>query len=69
MLLFQERIPKVAAFYVNITDPSELQTAADAAENPIRLFSIPDTPNLQVQSLSNGSYQVMVTNAGGGYSR
>jgi cyclic beta-1,2-glucan synthetase len=36
---------------------------------PIRVFSSPDTPVPGVQLLSNGRYHVMVTNAGGGYSR
>jgi len=69
MLLLQERIPKATAFYVHTTELSELQTAAGAAESPIRVFSSPGTPNPEVQLLSNGSYHVMVTNAGGGYSR
>ena len=36
---------------------------------PIRVFNSPDTPVPEVQLLSNGRYHVMVTNAGGGYSR
>ena len=36
---------------------------------PVRVFSSPDTPIPEVQLLSNGRYHVMVTNAGGGYSR
>jgi cyclic beta-1,2-glucan synthetase len=36
---------------------------------PIRVFSSPDTPTPEVQLLSNGRYHVMVSNAGGGYSR
>ena len=35
----------------------------------MRVFSSPDTPAPEVQLLSNGRYHVMVTNAGGGYSR
>ena len=33
------------------------------------LASSPNTPNPGVQLLSNGKYHVMITNAGGGYSR
>jgi cyclic beta-1,2-glucan synthetase len=33
------------------------------------VFSSPDTPIPEVQLLSNGRYHVMVSNAGGGYSR
>ncbi len=36
---------------------------------PVRVFATPDTPIPEVQLLSNGRYHVMVTNAGGGYSR
>ncbi len=39
------------------------------AEMPVRVFTNPDTPVPEVQLLSNGRYHVMVTNAGGGYSR
>jgi len=35
----------------------------------VRSFSSPDTSIPQVQLLSNGRYHVMITNAGGGYSR
>src|SRR5688572_31731477 len=36
---------------------------------PMRVLATPDTPIPEVQLLSNGRYHVMVTNAGGGYSR
>ena len=36
---------------------------------PMRVFDTPDTRIPGVQLLSNGRYHVMVTNAGGGYSR
>ena len=35
----------------------------------MRVLTDPDTPMPEVQLLSNGRYHVMVTNAGGGYSR
>jgi len=38
-------------------------------ETPVRVFITPDTPVPEVQLLSNGRYHLMVTNAGGGYSR
>ena len=69
MLLLQERIPKAAAFFTHATELAELQGASSEAEIPVRIFSSPDTPNPEVQLLSNGSYHVMITNAGGGYSR
>ena len=39
------------------------------SRTPLRVFSTPNTPVPEVQLLSNGRYHVMVTNAGGGYSR
>jgi cyclic beta-1,2-glucan synthetase len=68
-LLLQERVPKAAAFYSQITERSESYTASPGAEASVRVFTSPDTLSPQVQLLSNGRYHVMVTNAGGGYSR
>jgi cellobiose phosphorylase len=69
MLLLQERIPKATAFYAHTTELSDHQMASNAPDTPIRVFTSPDTPNPEVQLLSNGRYHVMITNAGGGYSR
>ncbi len=69
MLLLQERIPEATAFYAHTTALSELHMSSSVQETPIRVFDSPDTPNPEVQLLSNGTYHVMVTNAGGGYSR
>ena len=69
MLLLQERIPKATAFYAHTTELSDHQMSSSAPETPIRVFKTPDTPNPEVQLLSNGRYHVMITNAGGGYSR
>ncbi|MGA2028404.1 MAG: glucoamylase family protein, partial [Syntrophobacteraceae bacterium] len=69
MLLLQERVPKATAFYEQTSDLPELLAASGSAETPVRVFSSPDTPNPEVQLLSNGRYHVMITNAGGGYSR
>jgi cellobiose phosphorylase len=68
-LLLQERIPKATAFFSLAAEVSELRTTAVGPEMPVRVFSTPDTPMPEVQLLSNGRYHVMVTNAGGGYSR
>jgi cellobiose phosphorylase len=69
MLLLQERVPKASAFYAHTSELSELHPASSAPEAPIRVFNSPDTPSPAVQLLSNGRYHVMVTSAGGGYSR
>ncbi|MFH0727634.1 MAG: glucoamylase family protein [Pseudomonadota bacterium] len=69
LLLLQERIPKATAFYAHTTGLTEHQLTSSVSETPIRVFTSPNTPNPEVQLLSNGRYHVMVTNAGGGYSR
>ena len=69
MLLLQERIPRAMALFPHTAQLSEVRSTAVAAETPVRAFGSPDTPVPEVQLLSNGRYHVMVTNAGGGYSR
>jgi len=69
MLLLQERVPKATAFYWHTAELSDLRTTSTVPETPMRVFSSPDTPIPEVQLLSNGRYHVMITNAGGGYSR
>ncbi len=69
-LLLQERIPKATAFYAHTAELSDV-CARPPARRICRsaLFTTPNTPVPEVQLLSNGRYHVMVTNAGGGYSR
>ena len=69
LLLLQERIPRIATFYspsVHVADAAGISTGI---ETPMRIINTPNTPVPEVQLLSNGNYNVMVTNAGGGYSR
>ncbi|HEY3384573.1 MAG TPA: glucoamylase family protein [Vicinamibacterales bacterium] len=68
-LLLQERIPRATALYLPPTPAADARTAPTGAHVEVRSFSGPDTPNPEVQLLSNGRYHVVVTNAGGGYSR
>ena len=68
VLLLQERLPKATAFY-SATLSEVHKASIPLEEKPIRIFTTPDTPVPEVQLLSNGRYHVMVTNAGGGYSR
>jgi len=68
-LLLQERVPKATAFYTHAAESSDMRTTPTGAETPVRVFESPNTPIPEVQLLSNGRYHVMVTNAGGGYSR
>ncbi len=69
MLLLQERIPKETAFFSDNGQLSDVPTAVEEAQLPMRVLNTPDTPIPEVQLLSNGRYHVMVSNAGAGYSR
>ena len=69
MLLLQERIPKTSLFYLHPSGLSDTQTNTGIPEMPVRRTNNPDTAIPDVQLLSNGRYSVMITNAGGGYSR
>ncbi|MGC9195439.1 MAG: GH36-type glycosyl hydrolase domain-containing protein [Syntrophobacteraceae bacterium] len=69
LLLLQERVPKATAFYAHTTELAELHATSSGSETPVRVFSTPNTPIPEVQLLSNGRYHLMITNAGGGYSR
>jgi cyclic beta-1,2-glucan synthetase len=69
MLLLQERIPRASTFYDPEAESSDMGTISSGPEMSVRVFNSPDTPIPEVQLLSNGRYHVMVTNAGGSYSR
>ncbi len=68
-LLLQERIPKATAFYSHSAELSDFRTISGSPETPVRVFNSPNTSVPEVQLLSNGRYHLMITNAGGGYSR
>ncbi|MBK1709115.1 glycoside hydrolase family 94 protein [Marichromatium gracile] len=69
-LLLQERIPQTPTFYTHASgEPTDIRTTASGQESQMRVFTSPHTPTPEVKLLSNGRYHVMVTNAGGGYSR
>ncbi|MGA8048629.1 MAG: glucoamylase family protein [Burkholderiales bacterium] len=69
LLLLQERIPKASALYLHTPERMDSRVTTEALELPMRVFRTPDTRIPGVQLLSNGRYNVMITNAGGGYSR
>ncbi|MCD6681424.1 MAG: cyclic beta 1-2 glucan synthetase [Burkholderiaceae bacterium] len=69
LLLLQERVPRVPSFHRHTTPSPESQLGFAPSEMPIRVISEPQGTAPQVQLLSNGRYHVMVTHAGGGYSR
>ena len=67
--LLHERIPRASATFSHASELVDRRAAVDTAEMPVRVFTTGNTPLPSVQMLSNGRYHVMVTNAGGGYSR
>jgi cellobiose phosphorylase len=69
LLLLQERIPKATRYYSHTAELSSAHAGSRDREARVRIFNTPNTPVPEVQLLSNGSYHVMITNAGGGYSR
>ena len=68
LLLLQERIPRISSFYSPSlhTDDISVNPGTDTS---MRVIKTPNTAIPEVQLLSNGRYNVMVTNSGGGYSR
>ncbi|MBC7828946.1 MAG: cyclic beta 1-2 glucan synthetase [Chitinophagaceae bacterium] len=68
LLLLQERIPKTTSYFTHTTDVADTSTTT-LGTAAVRLINNPNTAVPEVQLLSNGRYHVMVTNAGGGYSR
>ncbi len=69
LLLLQERIPKNSVFQPRGAGASDSGVFHDAAETSVYAPIGAVTPTPEVQLLSNGRYHVMVSNAGGGYSR
>jgi cyclic beta-1,2-glucan synthetase len=69
-LLLHEKVPKAKALYSSPEDlPEARRIASDGQESSVRVFRSPNTAVPEVQLLSNGKYHVMVSNAGGGYTR
>ncbi|MEP6595390.1 MAG: glucoamylase family protein, partial [Ginsengibacter sp.] len=68
LLLLQERIPRVTTFYSPPVHEADISVTPGGTES-MRVINTPHTHIPEVQLLSNGRYHVMVTNAGGGYSR
>ena len=69
LLLLQERIPKHTIVQKRSIEDTEGAAFWDVSETSAHPPMGSDTPVPEVQLLSNSRYQVMVTNAGGGYSR
>ncbi|WLI91877.1 glucoamylase family protein [Massilia sp. R2A-15] len=69
MLVLQERVPKTGAFHSHTADLAAMRAPVTEVSMPMRIISQTNTPQPEVQLLSNGRYHVMVTSAGGSYSR
>ena len=69
MLVLQERVPKAGAFHSHSADLAAMREPVAAASTPMRIITTAATAQPEVQLLSNGRYHVMVTAAGGSYSR
>jgi len=69
-LLLQERVPRTSASV--FAEDLELETArtlSNEGESVMRVFTNPTPSAPEVHLLSNGSYHVAISSAGGGYSR
>ncbi len=67
-LLLQERVPKTAASV--FAEDSVVETSRTlSGEGVMRVFTNPTPPAPEVHLLSNGRYHVVISSAGGGYSR
>lgn len=69
MLLLQEKVPQAISYYASPPELAVSRKEPAGMESPVRVFNTPDTTIPEVQLLSNGRYHIMLTNAGGGYSR
>jgi cellobiose phosphorylase len=71
-LLLQERVPGVATQVLSADlefDQSRKLASHKDAQGDRRIYTVPGLPVPQVHLLSNGRYHVVVSSAGGGYSR
>ncbi len=69
-LLLQERVPKATArVYPHASEANATRLASAEETGTMRVLTDPNSPTVDVHLLSNGRYHVMVTSAGGGYSR
>ena len=68
-LLLQERVPRLVPLKNPPLEVADHVPFARATPQSVRRYTTPHTLSPRSHLLSNGSYVVMVTNAGGGYSR
>lgn len=68
MLLLQEKIPRITNYYSPTVHSGDI-SVTPGGDGSMRVINSPSTGIPEVQLLSNGRYDVMITNAGGGYSK
>ena len=69
-LLLHERVPReTSVLYPHELEANRERESAGSGEATMRVFTEPNSGPPEVHLLSNGRYHVMVTSAGGGYSR
>ncbi len=69
-LLLQERVPKtITTLTSDDVEFAESRGLLNEGDGVMRIFTTPHTPTPEVHLLSNGRYHVVISNAGGGYSR
>jgi cyclic beta-1,2-glucan synthetase len=69
-LLLQERLPNLVPFKNPPLEKADhLPSSRESTRVSARRYTTPHTLSPRTHLLSNGSYGVMITNAGGGYSR
>ncbi len=69
LLLLQERVPRAGGRPASDPQRVDARSESTSPAVPLRVFHRPDPATPAVQLLSNGRYHVMLTSAGGGYSR
>ena len=69
LLLLQERIPRTGVFHPHAAEVASASPPSEVAETRLRVFRSADMVRPAVQILSNCRYHVMLSSAGGGYSR
>lgn len=69
LLVLQERSPRIGAFHSASAEQASVRSAVPEQAAPMRILHQHTPPVPETQLLSNGRYHVMVSSAGGGYSR
>ena len=69
-LLLQERVPKACVpIFPHVAEADATRLTSPVEEGMMRVYTDPSGPAPEVHLLSNGRYHVVITSAGGGYSR